>query len=134
MENSILSQQMIAIVSAFASYFYGGWSHLLGCLLAFVVLDYITGIIAAAKEGKLQSTVGFVGIAKKVMIFAMIGVAHMVDKTIGEGTLLMDAAIFFYQANVLLSIIENAGRIGLPVQEVLKQAVELLKNKEGVKK
>jgi toxin secretion/phage lysis holin len=111
------------------SYLYGGWSQLLNILLVFVVVDYITGVVASGIEGKLSSGIGMRGIAKKVFIFVIVAVAHLADKAIGNGSLLMDAAIFFYLANEMLSIIENTGRVGLPVPNILKQAVEVLKGK-----
>lgn len=115
------------------SYFFGGWSVLLQILLAFVVIDYITGVVAAATEGKLSSSVGMKGIAKKVFIFVIVAVAHLADTAIGNGSLLMDAAIFFYIANELLSILENAGRVGLPIPEIILKAVDVLKSKSQTK-
>ena len=102
---------------------------MLNILLVFVVIDYITGVIASGIEGKLSSGIGMRGIAKKVFIFVIVAVAHLADQAIGDGSLLMDAAIFFYMANEMLSIIENTGRVGLPVPNILKQAVEVLKGK-----
>ena len=72
---------------------------------------------------------GFVGIAKKVAIFFLVAVAHLVDVAIGQGDVVRDATIFFYLANELVSILENCGRLGLPVPEVIKKAVVVLKNK-----
>jgi toxin secretion/phage lysis holin len=72
-----------------------------------------------------------VGIAKKVFIFAMVAVAHLIDTALGDAHLLRDATIFFYLANELLSIIENVGRIGLPVPTPIQKAVEVLKGKSG---
>lgn len=116
-------------LGAVIGYLYGGWSVLLGVLLTFVVFDYVSGMMAAYVEGRLKSEIGFKRIPKKIMIFAMVAVAHLVDKAIGTNNLFRDATIFFYLANELLSIIENAGRIGLPVPEQIKQAVEILKGK-----
>jgi len=106
---------------------------LLSILLTFVVLDYASGVLAAAKEGKLRSDVGLWGIAKKVMIFAIVAVAHLVDTALGEASLFRDAVIFFYLANELLSLIENAGRLGAPIPGIIKQAVEVLRGKSGDK-
>lgn len=110
---------MSACGGAALSYLYGGWSQLLGILLAFVVIDYITGIVASGVEGKLSSSIGMKGIAKKVYIFVIVAVAHLTDKAVGTNAVLMDAATFFYMANELLSIIENSGRMGLPVPTVM---------------
>ena len=113
---------------ACVAYLYGGWTPLLGILLAFVVIDYVTGFMAAAANGKLSSKVGLAGITRKLFIFVMVAVAHLVDRAIGT-ELIMSAAIFFYLANELLSIIENSGVIGLPVPPAVLQAVEILKGK-----
>lgn len=126
-----LLKMVIASGGAVASYLFGGWSALMGILLTFIVLDYFSGVIAAAVEGKLKSSVGLIGIARKVFIFAMVAIAHLIDTTIGDGHLLRDATIFFYLANELLSITENAGRIGLPVPSPVIKAIEVLKGKGG---
>ncbi|KAF4324796.1 hypothetical protein G195_001011 [Phytophthora kernoviae 00238/432] len=104
---------------------------MLGVLLVFVILDYLTGIAAAGMTGKLESNVGMFGIARKVFIFAMVSVAHLVDGVLGDGHLFRDAVAFFYIANELLSIIENGGRLGAPIPPVIRQAIEVLKGKGG---
>lgn len=121
----------VAVGGATVSFLFGGWSALLTILVTFVVLDYITGFLAAGAEGKLASEVGLRGIPKKVGIFVMVAVAHLVDAALGEQHILRDATIFFYLSNELLSIIENVGRTGLPVPDPLKQAVDVLKGKGG---
>jgi len=131
MENSFKS--LVAVGGAAVSFFFGGWSTLLGVLLAFVVMDYLSGMVAAAIEGVLSSSVGLRGIARKVFIFGMVAVAHLVDTAIADGHVFRDATIFFYLANELLSIVENSGRIGLPVPDLIRQAVEILKGKSGGK-
>jgi toxin secretion/phage lysis holin len=127
MENFYKSS--IAIGGAAASFLFGGWSALLSVLLAFVFFDFITGMVASGIEGKLKSKVGLIGIARKVFIFFMVAIAHLIDTSLGDQNFIRDATIFFYLANELLSIIENAGRIGLPVPELIKRAVEVLKGK-----
>ena len=125
-------KSVIAIGGATASLLFGGWSALLSILLAFVVIDYVTGFIAAALDGKLNSEVGWRGIAKKVAIFLVVAVAHQVDMALGgQNHIFRDAAIFFYLANELLSFTENAGRIGIPIPERLLNAIEVLKQKDG---
>jgi len=131
MENSF--KTVVAIGGTAVSYLFGGWSTLLGELLAFVVMDYLSGMVAAGIEGQLSSSVGLKGIARKVFIFGMVAVAHLVDTAIADGHVFRDATIFFYLANELLSIVENSGRIGLPVPDLIKQAVEILKGKSGGK-
>ena len=127
MENWI--KTLVAVGGAAASYLFGGWSALLSILLTFVVLDYITGFLAAAKEGKLSSEVGLWGIARKVAIFAVVAVAHLVDSALGDAHLFRDAAVFFYLANELLSITENLGRVGAPIPPAVQRAVEILRGK-----
>lgn len=85
----------IALMSSSVTYFFGGWSGVLGVLLVFVILDYLTGIAAAGMSGKLESNVGMFGIARKVFIFAMVSVAHLVDGVLGDGHLFRDAVAFF---------------------------------------
>lgn len=131
MENGL--KVIAAIAGSAASFLFGGWSSLLNILLAFVIIDYVTGVSAAAKEGKLNSTIGGWGIAKKVSIFAIVAVAHLVDTALGDAHLFRDASIFFYLANELLSLLENAGRLGAPIPPGLKQAVDVLKGKGGDK-
>ncbi|EPY07410.1 phage lysis holin [Paenibacillus alvei TS-15] len=113
------------------AYLFGGWPLLLQVLLIMTVADFITGIMAAGTEGKLRSSRGLVGIARKVFIFVIISIAHQVDTVLGDQHMLRDATVFFYMANELLSIIENGGRIGVPIPGVIKQAVEVLKGKGG---
>jgi toxin secretion/phage lysis holin len=113
----------------FVGWAFGGWNTLLAVLLAFVITDYITGIMAGYVEGKLSSKVGFKAIPKKIMIFVLVAVGHLIDTAIGESHLFRDAVIFFYISNEVISILENAGRIGLPIPEQLKQAVQILKGK-----
>lgn len=116
-------------IGAIVGYIFGEWSVLLQILLAFVIIDYVSGLLASGVEGKLSSKVGFKGIAKKLMIFVLVAVGHLVDKAIGDGSMIQNAIIFFYLGNELLSILENAGRTGLPVPEQIKNAVDVLKGK-----
>jgi toxin secretion/phage lysis holin len=105
-------------------------SKLLVCLISFSIIDYGSGFLASAVEGKLSSKVGFRGIAKKIMIFVMVAVGHRVDTVLGTNHMFRDAAIFFYCANELLSIYENAKRIGVYVPDKFFRAVDIFKEKE----
>lgn len=120
---------LFALAGAAISYFFGGWPRLLEILVVFIFIDYVTGVLAAGLEGQLSSLVGLKGIAKKITVLIMIAVAHLIDQALGGNNLFRDAAIFFYLANELLSILENTGRIGLPVPSMLRKAVLILKNK-----
>lgn len=117
-------------IGATVGYLFGGWSTLLSILLAFVVLDYATGIMAGYVQGKLSSKVGFKAIPKKVMIFVLVAIAHLIDSAFGENHLFRDATIFFYLSNELISILENAGRMGVPVPDQLNRAIEVLKGRD----
>ncbi|WP_096199105.1 phage holin family protein [Bacillus sp. FJAT-45350] len=128
MEN--ISKFIIAISSSILTFLFGAWSVLLQVLIVFIIIDYVTGLIAAVYSGKLSSKVGFKGIIKKVMILSIVTVAHGLDIILGGFNFLRDVVIYFYILNELLSIIENAGRIGLPLPNVIKKAVEVLKKKD----
>ncbi len=129
MEN--LGKWLLAVGSWLVSYLFGGWSAVLGVLLFFVILDYLTGVAAGGATGKLKSKIGLIGIARKVFIFAMVAVGHLVDGILGDGHLFRDTVAFFYIANELLSITENGGKLGAPIPNVIKQAIEVLKGKGG---
>jgi toxin secretion/phage lysis holin len=120
-----------AAVGWLVGYLYGGWSAEMGILLAVVIADYFSGLMASAYEGRLSSKIGFKGIPKKVMIFFMVGVAHWVDILLNTGEAFKTATILFYFINELISITENAGRMGIPVPDKLQQAIDILKSKSN---
>ena len=120
-------QLVFSAVGGWLGYFLGGCDGLLYTLLAFVVLDYVTGIMCAITDHKLSSEVGFRGIFRKVLIFALVGVGHVLDaNVIGTGSVLRTAVIFFYLSNEGVSLVENAAHLGLPVPEKLKAVLEQL--------
>jgi toxin secretion/phage lysis holin len=125
-------QIIFAAIGGYIGWFLGGFDGLLYALVAFVVIDYITGIMAAILEKKLSSNIGFKGIFKKVLIFTFVGIGHIVDIYILQnGSAVRTAVIFFYLSNEGLSIVENATKIGLPVPEKLRAVfVELGKEEE----
>lgn len=126
----LIIKYLSAGIGAIISFTFGGWNTLLSILLAFVVIDYISGVVASGIEAKLKSSTGMKGIAKKVAVFIIVAVAHMLDIALGyEGHILRDATIFFYIANEVLSILENVGRIGLPIPSVLQKAIDVLNEK-----
>ena len=93
-------QFVFTAVGGWLGYFLGGCDGLLYALLAFVVIDYITGVMCAISDQKLSSAVGFKGICRKVLIFLMVGIANIMDvHVIGTGSVLRTAAIFFYISN-----------------------------------
>ena len=92
-----------------------------------IVTDYITGVMCAANDHKLSSEVGFKGICRKVLIFLLVGIGHVLDtQIIGTGSVLRTAVIFFYLSNEGVSLLENAGHLGLPIPEKLKVVLEQL--------
>ena len=111
----------------------GGFDGFLYALIVFVVVDYLTGVMVAVLNKKLSSEVGFYGIFKKVVIFALVAVGHIVDSyVIQNGSVIRTAVIFFYLSNEGISILENASVLGLPVPQKLKDVLEQLKDgKEG---
>ena len=120
-------QIVFAGIGGWLGYFLGGCDGLVLALLLFVVMDYITGIMCAVADKKLSSEVGFKGICRKVLIFMMVGIANVLDMLIiGSGSVLRTAVIFFYLSNEGLSLLENAGHLGLPIPEKLKAVLEQL--------
>ena len=108
----------------------GGWDGFLYALVLFVVVDYITGIMAAYVKKKLSSQIGFQGILKKIVIFCLVAVGYVIDAyIIKNGAVVRTAVIFFYMSNEGISIMENAAVIGLPVPEKLRDVLEQLKDK-----
>lgn len=104
--------------------FLGSFDDLLYALIAFVVADYITGVLKAIAEKNLSSAIGFKGICMKVCIFTLVGVANVLDTHIvGSGCILRSAVIFFYISNEGISIIENATKIGLPIPQQLQNTL-----------
>jgi toxin secretion/phage lysis holin len=121
----------VSLTGSIASLLFGGISKLLLFLVAFVIVDYITGVLAALVEKKLSSRVGFKGIAQKVFIFALVSIAHVLDTILGT-TVIMDVTILFYLVNEFISIMENANRLGVPIPELLKKMIEIVKKKSGL--
>ncbi|MDD6060845.1 MAG: phage holin family protein [Ruminococcus sp.] len=120
-------QVVFTAIGGWLGWFLGGCDGLLYALIAFVVIDYITGIMCAVADKKLSSAVGFKGICKKVLIFALVGLGHILDtRVIGAGSVLRTAVIFFYLSNEGVSLIENAAHLGLPVPKKLKEVLEQL--------
>ena len=120
-------QLIFSAVGGWLGYFLGGCDGLLYALIAFVVIDYITGVICAIINQELSSAVGFKGIFRKVLIFLLVGIANIIDvQVIGTGAVLRTAVIFFYISNEGVSLLENAGHLGLPIPEKIKTVLEQL--------
>lgn len=126
------AQAAFATMGAFLGWFLGGLDGFLYALIAFVVVDYLTGVICAITDRRLSSEIGSKGIFKKVLIFVLVGVGHIVDsQVLGSNGSIRTAVIFFYLSNEGISILENAAHIGLPIPEKLKSILEQLKDKSS---
>ncbi len=131
--NSILAsiKSVIAVVGGYIAMFLGGFDGILIALCIFAVVDYLTGVIAAIIEKKLCSRIGFLGIARKILMFLMVGVATILNTNVLGGEMpIREIVIMFYIANEGISIIENSARLGLPIPKKLIDVLEQLK-KQG---
>lgn len=125
-------QVALAAFGGFLGWFLGGFDGFLYALVALMVADYITGVMCAIVDKTLSSEVGFRGIFKKVLIFVLVGIGHIIDTNlIGDGNVLRTAIIFFYCSNEGVSMLENSSRLGLPIPEKLKDVLAQLHNKGG---
>ena len=127
-------QLVFAAVGGWLGYFLGGCDGLLYALIAFVVIDYITGVMCAIADKTLSSEVGFKGICRKVLIFLLVGIANIIDvQMLGAPGVLRTAVIFFYLSNEGVSLLENAAHLGLPVPDAIKTVLEQLHNRSDGK-
>ena len=120
-------QLVFAAVGGWLGYFLGGCDGLLYALIAFVAIDYITGVMCAISDKTLSSEVGFRGICRKVLIFLLVGIGNIIDvQVLGSPGVLRTAVIFFYLSNEGVSLLENASHLGLPVPDAIKTVLEQL--------
>ena len=125
-------ETIIAGLGAILGFVFGGMDGMFFALLAVIIIDYITGCLVAIVQKKLSSEVGFKGISKKIIILSLVGVAHILDsQIIRGGSALRTATIFFYITNEGISILENAGRLGLPLPKKLIDVLEQLNKEES---
>lgn len=123
-------QMVFTMIGGWLGYFLGGCDGLLVVLVIFAAMDYITGVMCAVADKNLSSEVGFKGICRKVLIFMLVGVANILDvQVIGTGSVLRTAVIFFYLSNEGISLLENAGHLGLPIPQKLKVVLKQLHDK-----
>ena len=120
-------QTAAAAIGGYLGYFVGGVDGLMTALILFMVVDYITGLMCAISDRTLSSAVGFRGICRKVLTLMLVGIAHIVDlHVVGTGQALRSAVICFYLSNEGVSVLENAGHLGLPIPEKLKDILAQL--------
>lgn len=121
----------IALAGGVLGWLFGGFDSLIYALVAFVSLDYVTGVLLAIVNKKVSSEIGFKGICRKVLIFILVALGNIIDRyVLCTGSTLRTMLIMFYLSNEGISIIENTGKIGLPIPEKLKNAIQQLKKKD----
>ena len=127
-------QLVFAAVGGWLGYFLGGCDGLLYALIAFVAIDYITGVMCAISDKTLSSEVGFKGICRKVLIFLLVGIGNIIDvQVLGSPGVLRTAVIFFYLSNEGVSLLENSAHLGLPVPDAIKTVLEQLHDRSDGK-
>ena len=120
-------QIAFSAIGGFIGWLLGGFDGFLYALIAFAVIDYITGVMCAISDKRLSSEVGFKGICRKVLIFVLVGIGNLVDVyVLGEAGVLRTAVIFFYLSNEGVSLLENSAHLGLPIPQKLKSVLEQL--------
>jgi toxin secretion/phage lysis holin len=123
-------QIAFSAIGGFIGWLLGGFDGFLYALIAFAVIDYITGVMCAISDKRLSSEVGFKGICRKVLIFVLVGIGNLVDMyVLGEAGVLRTAVIFFYLSNEGVSLLENSAHLGLPIPQKLKSVLEQLHNR-----
>ena len=124
-----LWKRVLSALTAMGVFLFGGVDGLLISLIVLIVLDYVTGVIAAALRHELSSEVGARGIAKKVFMLAIVAVANIVDVcVVGDGHVLRTVVVIFYISNEGISLLENGGRMGVPLPDKLLQVLKQLKD------
>lgn len=126
----------LGVVGAFISNIFGGWDAALTTLVVFMAIDYLSGLIVAgvfkksekSETGALNSGAGFKGLCRKGMMLVIVLVAVRLDIIIGSN-FIRDAVVIAFCTNELISIIENAGLMGVPIPKVLEKAIEILQEK-----
>ena len=133
---------ILGVIGSFIAKFFGGWDAAMTTLVIFMGIDYLMGLIVAgvfkrsgkSENGALDSRAGFKGLCKKSVVLLIVLIAYRLDLVLGS-TFIKDAVIIGYIANETISIIENAGLMGIPIPEVIKKAIDILKKKsEGDEK
>lgn len=122
---------LISVPAGALTFMFGGWHQIFGVFIGLWVIDVISGLVASGLEGKISSSKGAAGVAKKVRIICTIAVAHLVDIFLGTGEVIRDSALSFYVINELVSILENMGRAGVPLPPKLEKSIELLRKDQN---
>lgn len=139
MKNAICTS--VGVLGSLVASLFGGWTASLTTLLIFMGIDYVTGFIVAAvfhkspktETGALESRTGFKGLIRKFMILLFVLIGYRLDLAVGT-TYIRDAVCIAFMANELLSIVENAGLMGIPIPTVITEAIDILKKKSTAEK
>ena len=131
---------VVGVIGGFISTLFGGWSLALQILIIFMLVDYLTGILNAGifktskktETGSLSSKVGWKGLCKKGVTLLIVLVACQLDLLL-KSTIIRDVTIITFILNEVISIIENAGLMGIPIPKIIRNAIELLRSKTGEK-
>lgn len=125
-----LIKSVVSFIATTLMYLLGGWDIALQSLIIVIILDYLTGIAKSYVTKKLNSSIGFKGIVKKLSMFCIVAIAVIVDRSIGQSGMIRTLIIYYLVANEGLSIIENLGEMNIVVPEFLKERLEQLKDKD----
>lgn len=130
--NTMVIQGASGVAGAVLAFAFGGWNDLLSVFLVIIIIDYVTGVLAAIKDRSgLNSKIGFWGLTRKALMFLVILLAHQLDILLGHDMgVVKSGAVYFYMANELISITENYGRLGLPLPNKVTRIITVLKNKD----
>ncbi|TYC85767.1 phage holin family protein [Acetobacterium wieringae] len=119
------------VIGSVLGFLLGGFDGYLYTLLGFILIDYLTGLALAAARRQVSSQIGFTGIMKKMLIFVIVAMGHLLDQNLmGGGATLRTAMIFFYLANEGISITENLAALGFPIPASLKKVLAQLSEEE----
>ena len=125
-------QSVFAAIGGVIGGFLGGIDGFMYTLIAFMIIDYVSGVMVAVSDRSLSSAVGFRGICRKVLILALVGMGNLLDVyVIGTGAVIRTAVIFFFLSNEGLSVLENAGKLGLPIPDKLRNVLAQLRDDEA---
>lgn len=125
----VAANTSVAFIGSIMAYFFGGWSQMLMLFFFVIIMDYITGFMAAIIEKNLSSAVGYKGLIKKFSMVLLVALAYQLDKFTGN-EVIMTGTILFFIANELVSIVENYGRIGLPLPPQIQNVIKILRDKQ----
>jgi len=130
--NKTIFNTVIAGIGSICTYMFGGWDTPLMVLVIFMATDYGTGLISAWINNKVNSKIGYRGIAKKGLILIVLIVAVLLDRLLNKNIWVFRTLVcYFYVANEGISILENCGKCGVQLPQKLLDTLEQLKNKEG---